>query len=113
LTSEPVVFARGIVAKGQFGHYAEISDSRSEGVIRGRVTIRVEVAPTTPASALVGVYGSFDGLRQGPNQGWISAPSRGLLEDKILKHLVMDLTGASFGDDVLPDEAILEVNEKE
>ena len=113
LTSDSVVFARGIVAPGQFGHFADTSDIRTQSVIRGRVTIRVEIAPTTPTSALVGVYGTFEGLRQGPNQGWISAPSRGLLEDKILKHVMMDLTGATYGDDVLPDEDILGTTDQE
>ena len=41
------------------------------------------------------------------NQAFVFA--KGLLEDKILKHVMMDVMGTSF-DDVRPDESILEVN---
>jgi hypothetical protein len=78
-----------------------------QNIVRGRVTLRIEVAPSTPTTSLVGVAATFEGLRQGPTQQWIAASSRGLLEDKILKHMLMDLQGTTF-DDVRPDEGILE-----
>jgi len=109
LTTQPVVFARGIVALTQLGHFAEVGAADVQNVVRGRVTLRVEVTPSTPTTSLVGVSANFEGLRQGPSTQWVASPSRGLLEDKFLKHVIMDLQGTSF-DDVRPDENILEVN---
>lgn len=109
ITTEPVVFARGIVAKTQLGHFAEVGAPEVQGLVRGRVTLRIEIAPSTPATSLVGVSATFEGLRQGPSQAWVKWPSRGLLEDKLLKHVIMDLQGTTF-DDVRPDESILENN---
>ena len=42
-------------------------------------------------------------------QRWIETPSLGLLEDKILKALITNLTGRTF-EDVKPDDGILTVN---
>lgn len=109
ITTQPVVFARGIVALTQLGHFAEVGAPEVQNVVRGRVTMRVEIAPSTPTTYLVGVSAIFEGLRQGPSQQWVKSPSRGLLEDKFLKHVIMDLQGTTF-DDVRPDENLLEVN---
>lgn len=109
IVSGPVVFARGIVAKTQLGHFAEVGAADVQSIVRGRVTLRIEIAPSSPSTSLVGVSGVFEGLQQGGVPQWIKAPSRGLLEDKILKHVLMDLVGTTF-DDVRPDESILEVN---
>lgn len=109
IVTEPVVFARGIVAKTQLGHFADLGAVEVQDIVRGRVTLRVEISPSSPTTSLVGVSATFEGLRQGPAQQWIAAPSRGLLEDKLLKHVVMDLQGTTF-DDVRPDESILEVD---
>ena len=109
ITTEPVVFARGIVAKTQLGHFAEVGAPEVQNVVRGRVVLRIEISPSNPTTSLVGVSATFEGLQQGPAQQWLKTPSKGLLEDKILKHMMMDLMGTSF-DDVRPDESILEVN---
>ena len=109
ITSEPIIFARGIVAKTQLGHFAEVGASDVKNVVRGRVVIRVEISPSNPTTSLVGVSATFEGLQQGPAQQWLKTPSKGLLEDKILKHVMMDVMGTSF-DDARPDESILEVN---
>jgi hypothetical protein len=109
ITSAPVVFARGIVAKTQLGHFAEVGAPEVQNVVRGRVALRVEISPSNPTTSLVGVSAIFEGLQQGPAQQWTKAPSKGLLEDKILKHMMMDVMGTTF-DDVRPDESILEVN---
>ncbi len=109
VVTEPIIFARGIVAKTQLGHFAEIGAPEVQNVVRGRVTLRIEVSPSSPTTQLIGVSGVFEGLQQGPAQSWIKVPSRGLLEDKFLKHALMDLQGMTF-DDVRPDESILEVN---
>jgi hypothetical protein len=107
--TQPVVFARGIVAKTQLGHFAEMGAPEVQNVVRGRVTMRIEISPSSPTTQLVGASCTFEGLQQGPGQSWVKTPSRGLLEDKFLKHLLMDLQGTTF-DDVRPDESLLEVN---
>lgn len=111
LVTAPVVFARGIVAKTQLGHFAEVGAPEVQGVVRGRVAIRIEISPSSPTASQVGIEAMFEGLRQGPSQEWVKSPSRGLLEDKFLKHMMMDLQGTTF-DDVRPDESILEVNDR-
>jgi hypothetical protein len=109
ITTEPVVFARGIVARTQLGHFADIGPASSHDVIRGRVALRVEIAPSSPSTAMVGVSAIFEGLKQEAIQSWFTAPSRGLLEDKLLKHIVMNLVGTTYGD-IRPDESILTPN---
>lgn len=109
IVTEQVVFARGIVAKTQLGHFAEIGASSVQDISRARVQIRVDIAPSTPSNSLVGVSAKFEGLRQGIGQQWIQTPSLGLLEDKILKALVTNLTGRTF-EDVKPGDGILTVN---
>ncbi|MBK6313406.1 MAG: hypothetical protein IPF53_03575 [Blastocatellia bacterium] len=109
IVTEQVVFARGIVAKTQLGHFAEIGASSVQDISRARVQIRIEIAPSTPTNSLVGVSAKFEGLRQGMGQQWIETPSLGLLEDKILKSLITNLTGRTF-EDVKPDDGILTVN---
>lgn len=109
INTEQIVFARGIVAKTQLGHFAEIGASSVQDISRARVQIRIEIAPSTQTSSLVGVSAKFEGLRQGMGQQWIETPSLGLLEDKILKSLITNLTGRTF-EDVKPDDGILRVN---
>lgn len=109
IVTEQVVFGRGIVAKTQLGHFAEIGASSVTDISRARVQIRIEIAPSTPTNSLVGVSAKFEGLQQGMGQRWIETPSLGLLEDKILKSLITNLTGRTF-EDVKPDDGILTVN---
>jgi hypothetical protein len=109
ITTEPVVFARGIVARTQLGHFADIGPAAVHDVIRGRVALRIEITPSNPSTSMVGVSAIFEGLKQEAVQTWFSAPSRGLLEDKLLKHIVMNLVGTTYGD-IRPDESILTPN---
>lgn len=109
IVTEPVVFARGIVAKTQLGHFAEIGAARVQDISRARVQLRIEISPSNPTTSMVGIAATFEGLRQGAGQEWIGTPSLGLLEDKMLKVLITNLTGRTF-EDVKPDEGILEVN---
>jgi hypothetical protein len=89
LTTEPKVFTRGIVAGTQYRHFADLGASDVRQVSRGRVALRVEVSPSSTTQALVGVYGTFEGLVQSPSGSqWVASPSRGLLEDEILRCIV-------------------------
>jgi hypothetical protein len=109
ITTERVVFARGIVARTQIGHFADIGPASAHDVVRGRVSLRIEIAPSTPSTSMVGVAATFEALKQEAVQSWFAAPSLGLLEDKFLKHVIMNLVGTTF-QDVRPDESILTVN---
>lgn len=106
VTTEPVVFARGIVAKTQLGHFADLSPTGRSEFSRGRVAMRIEIEPSTLTTSLVSVAGTFEGFRTEVNQ-WSTYQSRGLLEDKFLKLLVSRLTGQAF-DDVEADDRLLE-----
>jgi hypothetical protein len=89
LVTESMVFTRGIVADTQFNHFADLGASEVRGISRGRVAIRVEVSPSSPTQSLVAVYGAFEGLTQeAVGSKWISSPSRGILEDEILRCIV-------------------------
>lgn len=107
LTSEPIVFARGIVAKTQLGHYASLPSPDARDIVRGRVVLRIEIAPESPGVSNLGAAATFEGLEQRAEQKWVHFPSRGLLEDKFLKHVVLGLVGTTF-DDVRPEEPLLE-----
>jgi len=109
MVTEPLVFARGIVATSQVGHFAKVDGRLSTNLIQGRVTIRIEITPSSPTTSLVGVSTKFEGLVQSAGQTWTTFPSRGHLEDRILKHLVMGVTGQAF-DDVKADDMILDPN---
>jgi hypothetical protein len=95
ITTEPVVFARGLIAGTQLGHFAETKDPGLQNVVRGRVKLRIEIAPTTAAASKVGVYGTFEGLRAGSTE-WVAAPSRGILEDRVMRYLVTALSGGTL-----------------
>ena len=92
ITTEPVIFARGLISGTQLGHFAETKNPGLEQVVRGRVALRVEIASTTPTASRVGVYGTFEGLRAGSTE-WAGAPSRGILEDRVLRYLVTATAG--------------------
>ena len=106
VVTEPVVFARGIVAKTQLGHFADLSSTGRSQFSRGRVVLRIQIEPSTLTSSLVSVASTFEGFRADVNE-WTNYPSRGLLEDKFLKLLVSRLTGQAFGD-VEADDRLLE-----
>jgi hypothetical protein len=85
VTSEPVVFTKGIVADTQFRHFAEFAGSSVRKIVRGRVTLKVEVAPTNPAASSVAISAHFEGLAEGATQSqWVAGQSRGLYEDRLL-----------------------------
>lgn len=95
ILTESRVFARGLVADTQFDHYAELGASDVRGIVRGRVVLRVEVAPTNVSTVNVGVYGTFEGLAEGAvGSAWVQSRSRGVLEDNVLRAVVASATGA-------------------
>lgn len=110
IVTEPVVFARGIVAQTQLRHFAEVGASEVTDITRGRVSLRIEVSPASPTSTIVGVYGTFEGFAQGTIPKWVPTQSKGILEDKFLKQVVMLALGTTF-DDLEPDDSLLEVND--
>lgn len=84
--TEPLVFTRGIVADSQYRHVAELGASDVRHVVRGRVTVRVEVAPVNPGVTSVSVVGTFEGLAEGATGSeWITSRSRGMYEDRLLR----------------------------
>ena len=94
ITTEPIIFTRGIVAATQFSHFAEHSASDVRHIVRGRVVLRVEVSPTSPTASLVGIYGTFARLSEGAvGSEWTRSPSRGVLEDELLRCLVARADG--------------------
>ncbi len=97
ITTEPVVFARGLISGTQLGHFAETKNPGLENIVRGRVRLKIEIAPTAAAASKVGVYGTFEGLRAGATD-WAAAPSRGNLEDRIMRYLATAGPGATPDD---------------
>jgi hypothetical protein len=75
-----------------------------QNVVRGRVALRIEIAPSTPTASRVGVFGTFEGQRAGSLE-WAKAPSRGILEDRVLRYLVTAVSGGTLegADDDLLD----------
>lgn len=92
IRTEEIIFARGIVAGTQLGHFAETEDPGLQNVVRGRVALRIEIVPSTPTASLVGVFGTFEGQRAGTTE-WKAAPSRGILEDRVMRYLVTAVSG--------------------
>jgi len=94
ITTEPLVFTKGLVADTQFKHFADVRAASVQRFVRGRVTLRVEVAPVDPSSSSVGIGATFQGLVERAIQPeWISAPSKGLYEDRLLCFVVTRANG--------------------
>ena len=86
LISKPVIFTRGITARSQLQHYCDVpaADVRNWG--KGRYVLRIQITPASPNTSLVGVYARFEGMTEGLNgTEWIALPSKGELEDRLLK----------------------------
>ena len=86
LISKPVIFTRGITAKSQLQHYCDVpaADVRNWG--KGRFVLRIQIAPASPNTSLVGVYARFEGMTEGlGGTEWIALSSKGELEDRLLK----------------------------
>ena len=62
ITTEPVIFARGLISGTQLGHFAETKNPGLENVIRGRVTFRSLVSES-PFHVMC-VEGDLDGRSQ-------------------------------------------------
>jgi hypothetical protein len=91
---EPYIFTRGLVADTQFKHFAELPAASVRKILRGRVTLRVEVAPVDVATSSVTIGAAFHGLAEGavPSE-WVAARSRGLYEDRLLCFVVTRANG--------------------
>jgi hypothetical protein len=89
VVTESLVFTRGIVADSRFRHVAEFGAGDVRSVVRARVTLRVEVAPTNPGVTSVGIFGTFEGLVEAAvGSEWITSRSRGAYEDRLLRGIV-------------------------
>jgi hypothetical protein len=94
ITTEPLVFTRGLVADTQFKHFADVRSAAVRKFVRGRVTLKIEVAPVTTTSSTIGIGAIFEGLAEGAIQSeWVQAPSRGLYEDRLLCFAVTRANG--------------------
>ena len=88
LISKPVIFTRGITAKSQLQHYCEVQAADVRNWVKGRYVLRIQIAPASPHTSLVGVYARFEGMTDGlSGSEWVTLSSRGELEDKLLKCL--------------------------
>jgi hypothetical protein len=86
LISKPLIFTKGIPAKSQLQHYAEMPERDPRNWSKGRYVLRFQVSPATPRTAQVGAYARFEGLTDGAaGQEWIQLASRGELEDLMLR----------------------------
>lgn len=105
LATEEKIFARGLVADTQFAHFANYQSRRERTIVRGRVRLTVEVVPANPGSCMLGVSAVFEGLTQGATaSAWVTAPSRGILEDEIIKLIVKRSKGVALTLDECPGE---------
>jgi hypothetical protein len=94
IMTEPFIFTRGLVADTQFKHFAEVRAASVQKIIRGRVTLKVEVSPVDTRSSTVAIAGVFHGLAEGSAQTeWVPAHSRGLYEDRLLCFVVTRANG--------------------
>ena len=86
LITKAVIFTRGITAKSQLQHYCEVPAAEVRNWGKGRYVLRVQIAPASPRSSLVGVYARFEGMTEGlSGTEWVPLSSKGELEDKLLK----------------------------
>src|SRR5262245_48302517 len=56
LITKPIIFIKGITTRSQLEHYCEVPGVRVQNWIRGRYTLRIQIDPASPTTALVGVY---------------------------------------------------------
>jgi hypothetical protein len=86
LVSKPIIFTKGIPAKSQLQHFAEMPDRDPRNWSKGRYVLRFQVTPATPRTAQVGANARFEGLTDGAaGQEWVQLASRGELEDMMLR----------------------------
>jgi hypothetical protein len=94
ITTQPFIFTKGLVADTQFKHFADVRSAAVRKFVRGRVTLKIEVAPVTTSSSTVGIAAIFEGLAEGAIQSeWVTAQSRGLYEDRLLCFAVTRANG--------------------
>lgn len=86
LISKPVIFIKGTMTKSQLEHYCEVPAANVRNWTKGRYVLRIQIAPTSPRNAQVGVYCKFEGMADNfTGNEWITLTSKGELEDKLLR----------------------------
>lgn len=86
LICKPVIFTKGIPAKSQLLHYTDLSERDVRHWSKGRYTLRFQVNPASPKTALVGVYAKFEGMvDEFTGNEWVALGSKGGLEDQMLR----------------------------
>jgi hypothetical protein len=86
IISKPVIFTKGIPAKSQLQHYADMPTRDVRNWSKGRYVLRFQISPASPKTSQVGVYAKFEGMTDGVvGSEWVPLPSKGELEDLMLK----------------------------
>ena len=86
LISKPVIFIKGTTTKSQLEHYCEVPAANIRNWTKGRYTLRIQISPTSPRNAQVGVYCKFEGMADNfTGNEWVTLNSKGELEDKMLR----------------------------
>jgi hypothetical protein len=99
LVSKSVVFIKGIPTKSQLQHYCEVPKDDVRNWARGRYVLRVLVTPASTRTAQVGVYARFEGMINSVSgTEWIPLPSRGELEDQMLRCIMDRVQGGDCKD---------------
>jgi hypothetical protein len=96
LISQPYTFTRGVVvAAGEIGRYAQVTNAAARGWTRGRYTLTVEVQPIDGLNTNVSVNVKLEGRTDGASGAeWVTLRSLGTAEEEFLSALIENLTGA-------------------
>ncbi|HEU4389599.1 MAG TPA: hypothetical protein VFV34_17475, partial [Blastocatellia bacterium] len=65
LISKPVVFIKGITTRSQLEHYCDVPAAHVRNWTKGRYTLRIQINPSSPTTAQVGLYAKFEGMTDG------------------------------------------------
>jgi len=89
LITEKKVFIKGYNAQNQLKHFADVPASEVRNWTRGRVEITVTVEPIDPNNSQIAVAADFEGYVQDAlGSEWVKTPSKGILEDEILRAIL-------------------------
>jgi len=99
LISKPVIFIKGIAARSQLLHFAEVPGSDVRNWVKGRYVLRIQISPASPKTSQVGVYAKFEGMTDAiTGSEWVSLTSKGELEDLMLRCIQRRLDGGDCND---------------
>jgi hypothetical protein len=94
LICKPVVFIKGITARSQLLHFAEVPGSEVRNWVKGRYVLRILINPASPKTSQVGVYARFEGMTDSiTGSEWVQLTSKGEFEDRILRCIQDRLNG--------------------